>query len=96
MLLRSSHDRAVALFGEPIDYTLFEEIGNMYYLLGHPKEAMKWYTQLLERNAAPESKMYFNIGMCWQLLKSYPDAIEAYLKSTAADSRFSKSWMNLG
>jgi hypothetical protein len=44
MLLRSSHDRQVTLFGEPVDYTLFEEIGNMYYLLGQPKEAVKWYT----------------------------------------------------
>jgi hypothetical protein len=40
--------------------------------------------------------MFFNIGMCHQLVKNYPDAIAAYLKSTAADNRFAKSWMNLG
>ena len=59
-------------------------------------EAIKWYEQLLDKNAAPESKMYFNIGMCYQITKDYYHAIAAYKRSTSADSRFSKSWMNLG
>ena len=96
LLLRTCHDKAVLKYGQPIDYTLFEEIGNMYYLLGQPMEAIKWYEQLLDKNAAPESKMYFNIGMCYQMKTWLDKAIESYIKSTAADSRFSKSWMNLG
>lgn len=50
----------------------------------------------MDLNEAPESKMQFNIGMCYQVLQNYPQAIEAYLKSTLADSRFHRSWINLG
>ncbi|CAG9322610.1 unnamed protein product [Blepharisma stoltei] len=83
-------------WGEPIDYSLVEEIGNMFYLTGQCNEAVKWYEKLMEMNEAPESKMYFNIGMCYQVMGNISQAIEAYLKSTLADSRFTKSWVNLG
>ena len=50
----------------------------------------------MEMNEAPESKMYFSIGMCYQVMEKYPEAIESYIKSTYADPKFSKSWVNLG
>ena len=45
----------------------------------------------MDMNEAPESKMYFSIGMCYQVLENYDKAIESYIKSTYADPKFSKS-----
>ena len=45
----------------------------------------------MDLNEAPESRMYFNIGMCAQIEGNYNKAIESYIKSTQADSKFNKS-----
>lgn len=96
IFLTVCQERTERVYGEPVDFTLYEELGNMFYLTGQCNDAIKWYEKLMEMNEAPESKMYFNIGMCYQVLSNYTQAIEAYLKSTTADSRFVKSWVNLG
>ena len=50
----------------------------------------------MEINEAPESRMYFSIGICNQMALNYSQAIECYLKSIAADPRYTKSLVNLG
>lgn len=84
------------VYGEPVDYTLYEEIGNMFYLAGLCSDAIRWYEKLMDLNEAPESRMYFNIGMCYQVMEMHVEAIESYTKSTYADPKFTKSWVNLG
>ena len=68
----------------------------MFYLTGQFSEAIKWYKKLMEMNEAPESRMYFSIGICNQMALNYSQAIECYLKSIAADPRYTKSLVNLG
>jgi tetratricopeptide (TPR) repeat protein len=89
-------EKVEEVYGEPVDYILFEEIGNMFYFAGLCNEAIRWYEKLMEINEAPESKMYFSIGMCYQVMENYEKAIESYIKSTYADPKYSKSWVNLG
>ena len=96
IFLTICQERIAFVYGEPIDYTLVEEIGNMFYLSGQSELAIKWYERLMDLNEAPESRMYFNIGMCHQIEGNYSKAIENYSKSTYADPKFSKSWVNLG
>lgn len=96
MLLRACHDHLKEAFGDLFDFTLYEEIGNLFYLTGCMDEAIDWYKKLMAINEAPESRMHFNIGMCYQAKKDFNSAIEAYLKSTSADMRYLKSWVNLG
>jgi len=89
-------ERMERVYGSPKDFALMEEIGNMFYLTGQCYEAIKWYEKLMDMNEAPESRMYFNIGMCYLVMQNYTQAIEAFLKSTSADPKFNKSWVNLG
>jgi tetratricopeptide (TPR) repeat protein len=96
MLLRACHEHLKEAYGDLYDFTLYEEIGNLFYLTGCMDEAIDWYKKLMAINEAPESRMHFNIGMCHQAKKDFNSAIEAYLKSTSADMRFLKSWVNLG
>lgn len=96
IFLTICQEKVVQVYGEPIDYTLVEEIGNMFYLSGQSEMAISWYEKLMEMNEAPESRMYFNIGMCYQVEENYKKAIENYIKSTHADPKFNKSWVNLG
>lgn len=96
IFLTICQEKVEQVYGEPIDYTLVEEIGNMFYLSGQSTIAITWYEKLMEMNEAPESRMYFNIGMCYQLENNFPKAIESYVKSTYADPKFYKSWVNMG
>lgn len=96
IFLTICQEKVAEVYGEPVDYTLVEEIGNMFYLSGQSDIAIKWYEKLMEMNEAPESRMFFNIGMCYQLEKNYPKAIESYVRSTYADPKFNKSWVNMG
>ncbi|OMJ91157.1 hypothetical protein SteCoe_6325 [Stentor coeruleus] len=96
IFLTICQEKVVEVYGEPIDYSLIEEIGNMFYLSGQTEIAITWYEKLMEMNEAPESRMYFNIGMCYQVEENYKKAIENYIKSTYADPKFNKSWINLG
>mmetsp|Transcript_13827 Transcript_13827/g.13831 ORF Transcript_13827/g.13831 Transcript_13827/m.13831 type:complete len:133 (+) Transcript_13827:30-428(+) len=41
ILLKVCQDHVESIYGEPIDYTLVEEIGNMFYLSGQCFEAIK-------------------------------------------------------
>lgn len=96
IFLTICQEKVAEVYGEPVDYTLVEEIGNMFYLSGQSDIAIKWYEKLMEMNEAPESRMFFNIGMCYQLEKNYAKAIESYVRSTYADPKFNKSWVNMG
>jgi tetratricopeptide (TPR) repeat protein len=96
IFLTMCQEKVEQIYGEPIDYTLVEEIGNMFYLSGQSDIAITWYEKLMEMNEAPESRMFFNIGMCYQLENNFPKAIESYVKSTYADPKFYKSWVNMG
>jgi tetratricopeptide (TPR) repeat protein len=96
IFLAICQEKVEQVYGEPVDYSLFEEIGNMFYLAGLCNDAIAWYMKLMDMNEAPESRMYFNIGMCYQVMDQYAEAIESYTKSTHADTKFTKSWVNLG
>lgn len=96
IFLSICQEKVEKVYGEPVDYTLFEEIGNMFYFAGLCTDAIHWFEKLMDMNEAPESKMYFSIGMCYQVMEMYPEAVESYIKSTYADPKFSKSWVNLG
>lgn len=96
IFLTMCQEKVAEVYGEPIDYSLFEEIGNMFYLSGLCETAIQWYFKLMDMNEAPESRMYFNIAMCYQVMENYKAAIEHYEKSTNADPKFFKSWINLG
>lgn len=41
IFLKVSQDHLETAFGEPVDFTLVEEIGNMFYLSGQSHEAIK-------------------------------------------------------
>ena len=96
IFLTICQEKVAEVYGDPVDYTLVEEIGNMFYLSGQSDIAVKWYEKLMEMNEAPESRMFFNIGMCYQLEKNYGKAIESYIRSTYADPKYNKSWVNMG
>lgn len=96
IFLSMCQEKVVQVYNEPIDYTLFEEIGNMFYLAGLCEIAIEWYSKLMDMNEAPESRMYFNIGMCHQTMQLFKQASGYYEKSINADPKFYKSWVNLG
>ena len=96
IFLRICHEKILSVYKESASFTLYEEIGNMFYLSGQPDLAIIWYEKLMEMSEAPESIMYFNIGMCFQVQEDYKKAIENYVKSTYADPKYYKSWVNLG
>jgi tetratricopeptide (TPR) repeat protein len=96
IFLNVSQERVEEVYGEPVDFSLFEEIGNMFYLSGQCTQAIAWYQKLMDMNEAPESRMFFNIGLCFQIMENFPLAVESYVKSTNADPKFYKSWINLG
>ena len=96
IFLSMCQEKVAQVYGEPIDYTLFDEIGNMFYLAGLCETAIQWYSKLMDMNEAPESKMFFNIGMCYQTMNMFKEASGCYEKSINADPKFYKSWVNLG
>lgn len=96
LMLRSMHETMQKVYGSTADSSLHEEIGNLMYLSGQFPEAIEWYTKMMDSNLAPESKMCFNIGLCYQLLQDYKNAIKFFGQSTMADPKYYKSWQNLG
>jgi tetratricopeptide (TPR) repeat protein len=96
LFLAVAQSRVESVYGTPYDYSLYEEIGNMFYLIKNYAEAIKWYEKLLEIGERNSSVLYFNIGMCYQESGNYSGAIQAYLKSINLDSTFLKSIISLG
>lgn len=88
--------RVESVYGSPFDYTLYEEIGNMFYLTKNFVEAIKFYEKLMELGERSQAMLYFNIGMCYQELNNYPLAIQSYLKSINLDTGFIKPFLTLG
>lgn len=83
-------------YGLPYDYTLYEEIGNMFYLGKNYQEAIKAYERLLEIGERSPAVLNFNIGVCYQEMANYPGAIQAFLKSINLDGNLVKSIVCLG
>ena len=88
--------RIETLYGSPYDYTLYEEIGNMFYLKNNFSEAIKCYERLLELGERSQSVLFFNIGKCYQELNNNSLAIQSYLKSINLDPSFNKAFLALG
>ena len=96
LFLAVCQSRVESIYGSPFDYTLYEEIGNMFYLNKNFSEAIKCYERLLELGERSQAVLYFNIGMCYQELNNYSLAIQSYLKSINLDPTFTKAFLTLG
>lgn len=88
--------RVESVYGSPFDYTLYEEIGNMFFLTKNFVEAIKFYEKLMELGERSQAVLYFNIGMCYQELNNYPLAIQSFLKSINLDTGYIKPFLALG
>ena len=96
LFLAVAQSRIETVYGSPFDYTLYEEIGNMFYLVKNYQESIKTYEKLLELGERNPALLYFNIGVCYQEMGNYPGAIQSFLKSINLDSTFIKSAVSLG
>jgi tetratricopeptide (TPR) repeat protein len=96
LFLAVCQSRVESVYGSPFDYTLYEEIGNMFYLNKNFSEAIKCYERLLELGERSQAVLYFNIGMCYQELNNYSLAIQSCLKSINLDPTFTKAFLSLG
>lgn len=95
MLLKSTHETLRRVYRTE-ESPLYEEMGSMLYLSAQYAEAIDWYSRMLEAGTAPESRLCFNIGMCYQSQQNYTKAIEFYYKATNADPKLHSAWQNLG
>ena len=95
MMLKSTHEALRRVYRTE-ESPLYEEMGNMLYLSGQYADAVDWYSRMLEGEMAPESRLCFNIGMCYQSQQNYTKAIEFYYKATNADPKHHNAWQNLG
>ena len=95
MMLKSTHETLRRVYRTE-QSPIYEEMGNMLYLSTHYSDAIDWYSHMLESELAPESRLCFNIGMCYQSQQNYTKAIEFYYKATNADPKYASAWQNLG
>ena len=96
LFLIVAQSRIESEYGSPYDFTLYEEIGNMFYLTKNYTEAIKSYERLLDLGERIPAMLFFNIGVCYQEIGNYPLAIQAYLKSINLDSSLVKVIIRLG
>ena len=96
LMLKIMYETMERVYSGQADFSIYEEMGNMLYLSGQIPEAIDWFTRMMEGNMAPESRMAFNIGLCYQLQQDYKAAIRFFQQSTSADPKYYKSWQNLG
>lgn len=96
LMLKIMNETMERVYSSQADFSIYEEMGNMLYLSGQVPEAINWFSRMMEGNMAPESRMAFNIGLCYQLQQDYKAAIRFFQQSTSADPKYYKSWQNLG
>ena len=95
LLLRDAQERLVRVYNDRRDPIFLEEMANCYYVVKNYRQAIEEYNNLLDQNIAPETKMLFNIALCYYRLGMNKEAINNYKHSIMADSTNVWSMNNL-
>ena len=78
----------------PKSYDWFKELGDNYYRVGRPKDAILSYQKVLSGNPN-NAHALTNMGLSYSVLNNYPEAEKAWLRSVQINPKIPEAYYNL-